>query len=91
MNPAREEALRHLLTEALSPVALEIEDQSHLHEGHAAAREGLGHYRVRIVAPCFAGLRPLQRHRLVYEAAGELMRTDIHALSIEALAPGESA
>jgi BolA protein len=64
-------------------------DDSHLHAGHAGARDGKGHYRLRIVAPAFAGLMPLQRHRLIYDSLADLMAHDIHALSIEALTPSE--
>jgi len=84
MNARRIESIRSRLTEALQPVELEITDESHLHVGHAGARDGKGHFRIRIISDRFAGLRPLQRHRLVYEALGDLMETDIHALGIEA-------
>lgn len=73
---------------ALHPVRLEIEDESHLHAGHAGARDG-GHYRVTIVADTFAGKGTMARHRMVYETAGDLMRGRIHALSIRAQAPEE--
>ncbi len=73
---------------SLSPVSLQIEDESHLHAGHAGAREG-GHYRLDIVASAFEGKSTVARHRLVYDAAGDLMRGRIHALSIRAFAPGE--
>ena len=62
-------------------------DESHLHAGHAGAAQGHSHFRVRIVAEAFRGLALLARHRLVYEAVGDLMRTDIHALAIHADAP----
>jgi BolA family transcriptional regulator, general stress-responsive regulator len=73
---------------SLEPTALEIEDESHRHAGHAGAREG-GHFRVAIVAAVFSGKGTLARHRLVYDAAGDLMRGRIHALSIHARAPDE--
>ncbi|MBS3934683.1 MAG: BolA family transcriptional regulator [Sulfuritalea sp.] len=73
---------------ALEPVALEIRDDSHLHAGHAGAKEG-GHYAVRIVAPHFAGLSTLRRHRLVYDAIGDFAGLRIHALSIDAKSPDE--
>lgn len=81
-----------LLREALGslqPRALDIEDDSHLHAGHAGAREGGGHYRVTIIADAFAGLGTMARHRLIYAAAGDLMRGRIHALSISAKTPAE--
>lgn len=70
--------------EHLSAESVEIEDQSHLHAGHAGAADGGGHYEVTIVASCFKGLNTLARHRLVYEAVGDLMKKEIHALSIQA-------
>lgn len=73
----------------LEPLSLEIEDDSHRHAGHAGARDGGGHYNLTIVAAVFAGKNTVRRHRIVYEAAGELMRGPIHALSIRALAPDE--
>lgn len=82
--------IRQRLEAAFTPSALEVEDESHLHVGHAGARDGRGHFRVRIVASAFEGLSPLARHRSVYAALGDLMTTDIHALSIEALAEGEA-
>ena len=77
-------AIRARLTEAFSPEELEIVDESQLHAGHAGAREGKGHFRVRIVSPQFLGVKPLQRHRMVYDALGTLMETEIHALSVSA-------
>ena len=77
------------IREHLSAESVEIEDQSHLHEGHAGAAGGGGHYEVTIVASCFKGLNTLARHRLVYEAVGELMKKEIHALSIQAYSAEE--
>jgi BolA family transcriptional regulator, general stress-responsive regulator len=81
--------MREQLSQQLKPLELELTDDSHLHAGHAGARDGRGHYTVRIVAPRFTGLRPLQRHQLVYKALADMMLTDIHALVIIALAPDE--
>jgi BolA protein len=75
--------------QSLDPERVEVVDDSRLHAGHAGAADGRGHFTVLIVSNRFAGLPPLRRHRLVYEAVGDLMVTDVHALSIEALAPGE--
>jgi BolA protein len=75
--------------QALQPEHLAIEDQSHQHVGHAGAATGRGHFHVDIVAAAFAGESPVARHRRVYAALGELMQTDIHALSLRAKAPGE--
>jgi BolA protein len=79
----RVERLRNALEAALNPVQLEIRDDSAQHIGHAGAREG-GHFHVRIVAAAFAGVSQVERHRMVYAAAAELMGRDIHALSIDA-------
>jgi BolA protein len=73
----------------LSPLEVEIIDESHLHAGHAGARSGRGHYRLVIRSAAFNGKSLIQRHRLVYQALGPMMETDIHALSIRALAPAE--
>ena len=86
----RPERIRLQITQALQPDLLEIVDDSHLHAGHAGARDGKGHFSVRVVASAFIGLRPMARHQLVYRAVAELMHTDIHALSIVALAPDEA-
>jgi BolA protein len=84
-------ALLEARLSALLPASLRIEDESHLHAGHAGAAGGAGHYRVHIVAACFKGLRPIARHRLVYDQVQDLMPHEVHALSIHALAPDESA
>lgn len=81
------ELLRQRLA-GLHPEALEIEDESHRHAGHAGARDG-GHYRLTIVAAGFAGKNTVARHRMVYDIVGDLMRGKIHALAIHARAPGE--
>jgi len=73
---------------ALAPQSLAIEDESHLHAGHAGAREG-GHYKITIVAAAFAGHNTVRRHRMIHEAVGDLMRGRIHALSIRAFSPDE--
>ncbi|MGY4516347.1 BolA family protein [Lysobacter sp. HA18] len=92
MNPAdRVEAIRAALQAAFAPDALEVIDESHKHAGHAGARDGRGHFRVTLVSDGFAGMASLARHRAVYAALGELMTTDIHALSIEARTPAEAA
>lgn len=71
------------LREALSPDALEVIDDSHLHAGHAGAAEG-SHFTVRVRGACFAGLSHVQRHRLVYDALRHLIPQGIHALAIKA-------
>jgi BolA protein len=74
----------------LAPTFLEVVDDSARHAGHAGARDGRGHFNVDIVSAGFAGLAPLARHRAVYGALGEMMTTDIHALSIRARTPAET-
>lgn len=81
--------MRGRLEAALAPEFLEIEDQGHLHVGHAGARDGRGHFHVTVVSEKFAGLSRVARHRAVYAALGDLMQTDIHALAIDALAADE--
>jgi BolA protein len=80
----RVEKIRGRLTEKLQPTHLDIIDQSHLHAGHAGAKEGKGHFAVEITSSVFADKSIIQRHRLVYDALGDLMQSDIHALSIKA-------
>jgi len=91
LNPGRVTRIRELLTAALAPQSLEVNDDSHKHAGHAGARSGQGHFSVDVVSAAFAGRLPLARHRLVYAALGEMMQSDIHALSIRARTPDESA
>jgi len=84
MTRSRIDKIRARLTDALEPQELEIVDESHLHKGHEGAKDGRGHFRVRIVAAKFQGKTALERHRMVYAAVGDLMDSDIHALSVEA-------
>jgi BolA protein len=84
----RIERIRSVLETAFKPSRLSIEDDSAKHAGHAGARHG-GHYRVEIVADAFEGKPPIARHRMVYDALADMMRTDIHALSIQARTPSE--
>jgi BolA protein len=81
---ARVAAIRDVLREAFAPSTLEVRDDSHRHAGHAGAKDGRGHFDVVIASPVFAGMSPLARHRAIYTALGDLMVTDIHALSIHA-------
>jgi BolA protein len=77
------------LRAALQPQKLEVLDDSHLHAGHAGAREGR-HFTVRITTERFNGLSRIARHRLIYDSLQLLIPRGIHALAIEARAPGES-
>ncbi len=84
---ASENVIRERLA-ALKPARLDIQDESAQHAGHAGSRpEGGTHWQVRIVSEAFRGKTPVARHRMVYEALGDLMDRDIHALRIEAFAP----
>jgi BolA family transcriptional regulator, general stress-responsive regulator len=76
---------------ALEPVRLELVDESAQHAGHAGASPGGNtHWRLTIVSPRFAGQPTVARHRMVYQALGELMQNPIHALAITARAPEET-
>lgn len=82
--------IRHRL-QSLEPLELEVLDESEQHRGHAGYREGGNtHWRVAIVSPRFAGASVVARHRMVYQALGNLMNNPIHALAITARAPGEA-
>jgi BolA protein len=83
------EALLRERLAALTPDRIELIDDSALHAGHEGAKSGGGHYRLLIVSNIFAGKSTVTRHRLVYDALGELMRQRIHALSIKSLTPEE--
>jgi BolA protein len=86
MHPV-EEAMRARLA-ALSPSVLELQDESAQHAGHAGSRpSGGSHWQLTIVSEAFRGRNPVARHRMVYEALGDLMERDIHALRIDARAP----
>lgn len=82
MNERRIDLIRRQLEAAFDPETLEVYDESHLHLGHAGARSGKGHFRVRILSRQFAGLPLKRRHQMVYDALEQLMETDIHALSL---------
>ena len=87
MSEDRVARIEAILRDTFSPTHLLVKDQSHLHAGHAGARDGRGHYDVTIISAAFAGKRPLARHRMIYEALGTMMDTDIHALRIDARVP----
>ncbi|HEX3431964.1 MAG TPA: BolA family protein [Rhizomicrobium sp.] len=84
--------IRRKLSEALSPLELDVIDESALHAGHAGARPGgETHFRVRIVSYAFAGLSRVMRQRRVHEILADELRSRVHALSIDAKAPNEIA
>ena len=76
--------------QCLRPVELNITDESHRHKGHPEARDGRGHFHVQIVSQIFENESKLSRHRQVYQALGDLMQNEIHALGISALTPSEA-
>lgn len=85
------ERIRTKLTSGLEPLRLEIEDQSHLHAGHAGAPEGgESHFAVEVVSAAFEGLGRVERQRLVYGLLSEEMAGPIHALALRTLAPSEA-
>ncbi len=87
---SREQRLRQRLESRFTPTLLTIEDESQLHAGHAGAAGGHSHFRVTIVAEAFRGVSPVARHRLVYAAVDDLLKTDIHALAIDASPPAST-
>lgn len=89
MNNKRVQIIEDKLTHALNPEQLNITDDSQQHIGHAGAKEGHGHFTVNIVAAAFEGKGLIERHRMVYDALSDLMKTDIHALCIQAKTPSE--
>jgi len=78
--------IRARLLATFAPTELEVVDESHKHIGHAGAEDGRGHFRVRIASARFAGKKRLERHRMVYAALDDMLETDIHALSVSAVA-----
>lgn len=90
MTVTRTARIEELLTAKFSPTEILVKDQSHLHAGHAGAQDGRGHFAVKIVAAAFADKSRIERHRMIYGALGDMMETDIHALSIDAMTPDES-
>jgi BolA family transcriptional regulator, general stress-responsive regulator len=83
----REERLRQRLIAEFRPLELSVEDESHMHAGHAGAAGGASHFRIRIVAEAFRGKPAVARHRMIYAALGDLMTSEIHALAIDASPP----
>lgn len=89
MASPRVERIKSLLASAFAAAEVSVYDDSARHAGHAGAREGGGHFQVRIVSHAFAGRNRLQRHRMVYDALAELLPGEIHALNIEAKSPDD--
>ncbi len=89
MTTDREQQIRQRLKIAFEPNELLLKDQSQLHAGHEGAKEGKGHFDVTIVSTKFDGKSRIERHRMVYDALGTLLESDIHALRIKAYTPSE--
>lgn len=87
-NAAVSARIEALLRDALAPSSIEVQDDSHLHAGHAGAREG-GHYTVRLRSARFSGLTRVARHRLVYHSLGNLQALGVHALALDTRTPDE--
>ena len=83
----RVNTIEKILIDAFAPTEILVKDQSHLHAGHAGAREGKGHFDVKIVSEKFVEQSRINRHRMVYDALGSFMQSDIHALRINAISP----
>lgn len=91
MSEERRRLVEERISSALTIENLVVEDESHKHAGHAGAQAGGSHIRAHVVSPDFAGHNRIQRHRMVYRAVGDAMRTDIiHMLSINAETPDEA-
>jgi BolA protein len=90
MTAERIDMIRTRLERELQPVALDIIDESAKHAGHAGAASGGGHFIVNITAAAFRDKTSIQRHRQVYDALGDIMHSEIHALSIQARTPEET-
>jgi BolA protein len=82
MTQTRIDKFEQALRTAIQIDSLVIEDESHLHAGHAGAQGGAGHYRIHISSPAFKGLNRVQKHRLVYDALSAWISHEIHALAI---------
>ena len=77
------------MAKAFAPETLGVEDESYMHEGHAGAKDGRGHFRVLIIAEIFEGKTAIERHRMIYRVLDDMMRLDIHAIAIDAWTPDE--
>ena len=89
MSEERRERIESALRERLAAAHVEVIDESHLHAGHAGAREGGGHFRAVVVSVQFEGKSPVERQRIVYRALDDAMGTEIHALSMKTLTPAQ--
>lgn len=86
---SRTETIKNILSESLTPEFIEVLDDSQAHAGHAGAKSGGGHFYLTIVSDKFIDKSRIQRHQLIYKELGDMMKNDIHALSIKAYTPEE--
>jgi len=91
MTSPRAERIKSMLEQAFSSVLVAVEDDTARHAGHVGARDGAGHFLVRIESEDFTGRSRLERHRLVYKALAEMLPREIHALNIEAVSPEDDS
>lgn len=89
MKPSHD-ALLERFQQVFPKAAIQMDDESHLHAGHAGASGGAGHYRVRVIDARFNGLQRISRHRLVYDAVSDWIPARVHALNIVAMTPEEA-
>ena len=89
MTSPRAERIKSMLEQAFSSALVAVEDDSARHAGHVGARDGAGHFLVRIESEDFTGRSRLERHRLVYNALAEMLPGEIHAINIEAVSPDD--
>jgi BolA protein len=89
MTPPRLERIRTVLEAAFQGARVAVKDDSARHAGHAGAKDGAGHFLVRVESQEFAGRSRLERHRLVYKALADMLPREIHALNIEAVSPDD--
>lgn len=89
MSADRAEKIRECLASRFPAAELLIKDQSHLHVGHEGAKDGRGHFEVTVIAEEFSGKSRLERHRIIYDALGKLLESDIHALRIRTFTASE--
>ena len=91
MTSARAERIKSMLMQAFPSALIAVKDDSARHAGHAGARDGAGHFLVRIESEDFTGRSRLERHRLVYKALAEMLPREIHAINIEAVSPEDES
>ncbi len=90
MKSEVEQVIRQKLAASLSPVRLVIENESHLHQGHASSpKTGESHFRLEVISDRFEGLNRIERQRLVYQALEQELAGSVHALALSTRTPSE--